>query len=193
MASADGLGWPKGSRRSAAPAGDQLDVEPSGLGWPDRQPGRAPDRVSQPGADKEREAVAQAPDQPAEDEPPARVRRALSAAVSRETGDRIPGDDAVGGRPGGDSSLGGSGRAAGWRVADGLGVAGQGAAMPEGGSGAAGPGATAAADGPGDAQAAATAPAGQSTATGATEHEGTATGTTGQGMAAGERMAQSAA
>jgi chromosome partitioning protein len=189
MASADGLGWPKGSRRSAAPAGDQLDVEPSGLGWPDRQPGRAPDRVSQPGADKEREAVAQAPDQPAEDEPPARVRRALSAAVSRETGDRIPGDDAVGGRPGGDSSLGGSGRAAGWRVADGLGVAGQGAAMPEGGSGAAGPGATAAADGPGDAQAAATAPAGQSTATGATEHEGTATGTTGQGMAAGERMA----
>jgi chromosome partitioning protein len=133
--------------------------------------------------------VAQAPDQPAEDEPPARVRRALSAAVSRETGDRIPGDDAVGGRPGGDSSLGGSGRAAGGRVAAGLGVAGQGAAMPEGGSGAAGPGATAAADGPGDAQAAATAPAGQSTATGATEHEGTATGTTGQGMAAGERMA----
>jgi chromosome partitioning protein len=133
--------------------------------------------------------VAQAPDQPAEDEPPARVRRALSAAVSRETGDRIPGDDAAGGRPGGDSSLGGSGRAAGGRVAAGLGVAGQGAAMPEGGSGAAGPGATAAADGLGDAQAAATAPAGQSTATGATGQEGTATGTTGQGMAAGERMA----
>jgi len=128
--------------------------------------------------------VAQAPDQPAEDEPPARVRRALSAAVSRETGDRIPGDDAVGGRPGGDSSLGGSGRAAGGRVAAGLG-----AAMPEGGSGAAGPGATAAADGPGDARAAATAPAGQSTATGATGQEGTATGTTGQEMAAGERMA----
>jgi chromosome partitioning protein len=128
--------------------------------------------------------VAQAPDQPAEYEPPARVRRALSAPVSRETGDRIPGDDAVGGRPGGDSSLGGSGRPAGGRVAAGLG-----AAMPEGGSGAAGPGATAAADGPGDAQAAATAPAGQSTATGATGQEGTATGTTGQGMAAGERMA----
>jgi len=128
--------------------------------------------------------VAQAPDQPAEDEPPARARPALSAAVSRETGDRIPGDDAVGGRPGGDSSLGGSGRAAGGRVAAGLG-----AAMPEGGSGAAGPGATAAADGPGDARAAATAPAGQSTATGATGQEGTATGTTGQEMAAGERMA----
>jgi chromosome partitioning protein len=128
--------------------------------------------------------VAQAPDQLAEGEPPARVRRALSAAVSRETGDRIPGDDAVGGRPGGDSSLGGSGRAAGGQVAAGLG-----AAMPEGGSGAAGPGATAAAAGPGDAQAAATAPAGQSTATGATGQEGTATGTTGQGMAAGGRMA----
>jgi chromosome partitioning protein len=133
--------------------------------------------------------VAQAPDQPAEDEPPARVRRALSAAVSRETGDRVPGDDAVGGRPGGDSSLGGSGRAAVGRAAAGLGVAGQGAAMPEGGPGAAGRGATAAADGLGDARAAATAPAGQSTATGATGQEGTATGTTGQGMAAGERMA----
>jgi chromosome partitioning protein len=143
--------------------------------------------------------VAQAPDQPAEDEPPARVRRALSAAVSRETGDRIPGEDAVGGRPGGDSSLGGSGRAAGGRVAAGPGAAGPGAAgpgaaglgaaMPEGGSRAAGRGATAAADGPGDPQAAATAPAGQSTATGATGQEGTATGTTGQGMAAGERMA----
>ena len=133
--------------------------------------------------------MAQAPDQPAEDEPPARVRRALSAAVSRETGDRIPGEDAVGGRPGGDSSLGGSGRAAGGRVAAGPGAAGLGAAMPEGGSRAAGPGATAAADGPGDPQAAATAPAGQSTATGATGQEGTATGTTGQGMAAGERMA----
>jgi chromosome partitioning protein len=133
--------------------------------------------------------VAQAPDQPAEDEPPARVRRALSAAVSRETGDRIPGDDAVGGRPGGDSSLGGSGRAAGGRVAAGLGAAGLGAAMPEGGSRTAGAGATAAADGPGDAQAAATAPAGQSTATGAAGQEATAAGTTGQGMAAGERMA----
>ena len=138
--------------------------------------------------------MAQAPDQPAEYEPPARVRRALSAAVSRETGDRIPGEDAVGGRPGGDSSLGGSGRAAGGRVAAGPGAAGPGAAglgaaMPEGGSRAAGPGATAAADGPGDPQAAATAPAGQSTATGATGQEGTATGTTGQGMAAGERMA----
>ncbi len=138
--------------------------------------------------------MAQAPDQPAEDQPPARVRQALSAAVSRETGDRIPGDDAVGGRPGGDSSLGDSGRAAGGRVAAGPGAAGPGAsglgaAGPEGGSGAAGRGATAAAAGPGDAQAAATAPAGQSTATGATGQEGVATGTAGQGMAAGERMA----
>jgi hypothetical protein len=76
--------------------------------------------------------VAQAPDQPAEDEPPARVRRALSAAVSRETGDRTPGDAAVGRRPGVDSSFGGSGRAAGGRVAAGMGAAGLGAAMPEG-------------------------------------------------------------
>jgi chromosome partitioning protein len=118
--------------------------------------------------------VAQAPDQPVEDQPPARVRQALSAAVSRETGDRTPGDDGVGGRPGGDSSLGRSGRAAGG---------------PEGGLGAAGRGATAAAAGLGDAQAAATAPAGQSTATGTTGQEGTATGTAGQGMTAGQRMA----
>ncbi len=132
--------------------------------------------------------MAQAPDQPAADEPPARVRQALSAAVSRETGDGIPGDDAVGGRPGGDSSLDGSGRAAGGRVTAAPGAVGLGAAEPEGGSGAAGRGATAAAAGPGDAHAA-TAPAGQSTATGSAGQEGTATGTTGQGMAAGERMA----
>src|SRR6266516_5630439 len=149
MASADGLGWPGESRRPAAPAGDQLHVVPSVLGWTYRKPGRAADRVSQPGADKEREAVAQAPDQPAADEPPARVRQALSAAVSRETGDGIPGDDAVGGRLGGDSSLGGSGRAAGGRVVAGPGAAGLGAAGPEGGSGAARRGATASAAGPG--------------------------------------------
>jgi chromosome partitioning protein len=124
--------------------------------------------------------VAQAPDQPVEDEPPARVRQALSAAVSRKTGDRTPGDDAVGGRSGGDSSLGRSGRAAGGRVA-----AGAGAGGPEGGLGAAGRGATAAAAGLGDAQAAATAPARQSTATGTTGQEGTAAGTAGQGTAAG--------
>jgi chromosome partitioning protein len=125
--------------------------------------------------------VAQAPDQPAEDEPPARVRQALSAAVSRETGDRTPGDDAVGGRPGGDSPSGGSGRAAGGRVA-----AGPGAAGPEGGSGAAGRGGAAAAAGLEDAQAVATATAGQGMGAGATGQEETATGATGQRMATGQ-------
>jgi chromosome partitioning protein len=43
------------------------------------------------------------PDQRAEDQPPARVRQALSAAVSRETEDRARGDEAVGGTSGGDA------------------------------------------------------------------------------------------
>ena len=103
MASGDGLGWPGESRRLAAPAGDEARVKSSGLGWPDEQPGRPPGEVSQPGADKERAAVAQVPDQRAEDQPPARVRQALSAAVSRETEDRARGDEAVGGTPGGDA------------------------------------------------------------------------------------------
>src|SRR5215510_2249500 len=132
MASAKGLGWPEESRRPAAPAGGEPHTESSGLGWPDGQPVRAPDRVSQPGADKERDAVAHAPDQPAKDDSPARVRRALSAAVSRETENRISEDDAVGARPEGDS-LGDPGKAAaGRRVAggpeDGKGAAGQGTA-----------------------------------------------------------------
>ena len=103
MASGDGLGWPGESRRLAAPAGDEARVRSSGLGWPDEQPGRPPGGVSQPGADKERAAVAQVPDQRAEDQPPARVRQALSAAVSRETEDRARGDEAVSGTPGGDA------------------------------------------------------------------------------------------
>src|SRR5262245_16029383 len=131
MASANGLGWPEESRRPAAPAGGESHVRSSGLGWPEGQPGRAPGRVSQPGAEKEREAVTHAQDQPAEGEPPARVMQALSAAVSRETENRIPGDDAVGGRPDGDS-LGGPGKAA-----AGQGVAGRGAGGPEDGQRAA--------------------------------------------------------
>jgi chromosome partitioning protein len=103
MASGDGLGWPGESRRPAAPAGAEARVKPSGLGWPDERPGRPPGEVSQLGADKERAAVAQVPDQRAEDQPPARVRQALSAAVSRETGDRARGDEAVGGTSGGDA------------------------------------------------------------------------------------------
>jgi chromosome partitioning protein len=46
--------------------------------------------------------VAQAADQRAREEPPARVRQALSAAVSRETPDPAREDDAVGGIPDGD-------------------------------------------------------------------------------------------
>jgi len=55
--------------------------------------------------------VAQAADQRAGDEPPTRVRQALSAAVSRETHDRTRGDDTVAGNPGGDSPAGSPGRA----------------------------------------------------------------------------------
>jgi chromosome partitioning protein len=110
MASADGLGWPGEPRLPAAPAGDESHVESSGLGWPQEQPGPAPGEVSQPGAEKERAAVAQVPDQRAEDEPPARVRQALSAAVSRETGRGAGGDEPVGGTPGGDLPAGESGQ-----------------------------------------------------------------------------------
>jgi chromosome partitioning protein len=112
MASGDGLGWPGESRRPAAPAGDAAHVKSSGLGWPHEQPGRPPGEVSQPGADKERAAVAQVPDQRAGDEPPARVRQALSAAVSRETEDRARRDEAVGGTPDGDSVAAAPGPAA---------------------------------------------------------------------------------
>src|SRR5215470_13548458 len=111
MASAGGLGWPGESRRSAAaPADEESHVESSGLGWPHGHPGYVLDQIRYAGADKERETVAQA-DQRAEEEPPARVRQALSAAVSRETEDRTRGDDAVGGRPGGDSPADVPGRA----------------------------------------------------------------------------------
>jgi len=100
MASADGLGWP-GESRPAVPDDDEAHVAPSGLGWPDERPARPAGGVSQPGAEKERAAVAQVPDQRAEDEPPARVKQALSAAVSRETADRAQGDEAAGAAPGG--------------------------------------------------------------------------------------------
>jgi chromosome partitioning protein len=112
MASADGLGWPEESRPPAAiPADDRSRMRSSGLGWPSGYPGRRPGQVSQAGVDKEREAVAQAADQRAGGEPPTRVRRALSAAVSRETDDRTRGDDTVAGNPGGDSPAGSPGRA----------------------------------------------------------------------------------
>ena len=114
MASADGLGWPEESRPPAAiPAAGGPRIRSSGLGWPLGYPGHGPGQVSQAGADKEREAVAQAADQRAADGPPTRVRQTLSAAVSRETDDRTRGDDTVAGNPGGDSPAGSPGRAGG--------------------------------------------------------------------------------
>src|SRR5216683_1745585 len=113
MASADGVGWPGESRSpSAAPGGHGSRAESSGLGWPHKQAGDAPDEVRQTGADEEREAVAEAADERPGDEPPVRVRQALSAAVSRETRpagkaakNRTRGDEAVGGRPGGAAAV----------------------------------------------------------------------------------------
>ena len=111
MASADGVGWPRESRPDAVPvAGDGSRMESSGLGWPHRRGDRASDQDLAAGVGEEREAVAEA-DQRAEDEPPARVRQALSAAVSRETGaagdftdEQARGDGAVSGPGGGAGS-----------------------------------------------------------------------------------------
>ena len=97
--------------------------------------------------------MAQVPDQRAEDEPPARVRQALSAAVSRETEDRADGNEPAGGTPGEDLPAGGPGQAA----ADGDGAGGQEAGA--GGRGGAGRGtATVAAGRDGTAPAAASRP-----------------------------------
>ena len=109
MASADGLGWPEQSRQPAAAHWSR--VESSGLGWPQWDPGRAPGQAHQVGAEKERVTVVQAADERAEDEPPTRVRQALSAAVSRETEDRAP-DGAAGERPGGGPPAGVAGESA---------------------------------------------------------------------------------
>ena len=56
--------------------------------------------------------MAQAADERAEDEPPTRVRQALSAAVSRETEDPARRDGAAGKRPGSGSPTDGAGQAA---------------------------------------------------------------------------------
>jgi chromosome partitioning protein len=112
MASADGLGWPEESRQPAgAPAAYWSRVESSGLGWPQWDPGRAPGQAYQVGAEKERVTVVQAADERAEDEPPTRVRQALSAAVSRETEDRAP-HGAAGEGPGGGPPAGIAGESA---------------------------------------------------------------------------------
>ena len=56
--------------------------------------------------------MAQAADERAEDEPPTRVRQALSAAVSRETENRASRDGGPGVRPGSGSPAGGAGQSA---------------------------------------------------------------------------------
>jgi chromosome partitioning protein len=112
MASADGLGWPEESRQpAAAPAAHRSRVESSGLGWPRWDPGRGPGQAHQLGAEKERVTVAQAADERAEEQPPTRVRQALSAAVSRETEDRAA-DGAAREGPGSGSSAGSAGQPA---------------------------------------------------------------------------------
>jgi len=156
MASADGLGWPEESRQpAAAPATHWSRVESSGLGWPQWDPGRAPGQAYQVGAEKERVTVVQAADERAEDEPPTRVRQALSAAVSRETEDRAP-DGAAGEGPGGGPPAGVAGEPAatapGGRAAANVGNGRAVAGAPAGrgtADAAAGQVATAAAPGPG--------------------------------------------
>src|SRR5262249_45598967 len=112
MASADGLGWPEETRQpAAAPAAHRSHVESSGLGWPWWDPGGAAGQAHLVGAEKERVTVAQAADERAEEEPPARVRQALSAAGSREP-DALAPDGAAGEGPGRDSPAGGAGQQA---------------------------------------------------------------------------------
>jgi chromosome partitioning protein len=111
MASADGVGWPEEPGPASAPAArNRPGMESSGLGWPQDRPAGAPDKINKAGVGEERDAVAQADQQPG-DEPPARVRQALSAAVSRETGtagtvtdEQIQGDEAVNSPRGGVST-----------------------------------------------------------------------------------------
>ena len=85
MASAGGVGGPpQPQRRYGAQPGSGPHGEPSGLGWPRRPPDLTSGEIRGAGADEEREALSQAGEH-AGDAAPARVRRALSAAVSRET------------------------------------------------------------------------------------------------------------
>src|SRR5947207_14590034 len=112
MASADGLGWPEEPRQpAAAPAAQRSRVESSGLGWPWGDAGHGPGHVRQAEAEKERVTVAQAADERAEDQPPTRVRQALSAAVSRETEARASHAGTAGEGPGGGPSAGNAGQA----------------------------------------------------------------------------------
>jgi chromosome partitioning protein len=91
MASAGGgLGWPcESPHPAAARAGRGSHGRSSGLGWPRRNAGPGPDEIRGTGADEEREALSQAGEH-AGDSAPERVRKALSAAVSRETSPDAP-------------------------------------------------------------------------------------------------------
>ena len=124
MTSAGGVGWPCGSQRPGGtrPGGTRPGSDPhresSGLGWPRRSAGPAPGEIRRAGADEEREALPQAGEQ-AEDPAPVRLRRALAAAVSRETspdspvtgdGQRREDEVAVAGPGGGHPDGGGGGR-----------------------------------------------------------------------------------
>jgi chromosome partitioning protein len=81
MASAGGLGWPRESQRpDDVRPGSEPHGKSSGLGWPGRTAGPASGEIRRAGADEERGGLSQAGDSA-----PVRVRRALSAAVSRET------------------------------------------------------------------------------------------------------------
>jgi chromosome partitioning protein len=118
MASAGGLGWPRESRRpGAARAGPGPHGEPSGLGWPRRGAGSGRDETRRTRADEERETLPHVGEQ-AGNSAPERVRRALSAAVSRETspdgaatsdGHRRGDEVAGAGHGGGDAAAGADG------------------------------------------------------------------------------------
>ena len=102
MASPDGVGWPEEPRRfSLSTTRDESRLRAAGLGWP-RRGSRTGEPVAGPGADNAASGhgtarPAQGVGSAGEDgqgqvvregepeEPPARVRQALSAAVSRET------------------------------------------------------------------------------------------------------------
>ncbi len=92
MVSPDGgVGWPCEPGPSfPAPARDESRLAASGLGWPPNDARgaarRSPARARTAGTgEQEQEPVRSAQVEPG-DEPPARVRRALAAAVSRESG-----------------------------------------------------------------------------------------------------------
>jgi chromosome partitioning protein len=137
MASQDGVGWPdEPTGTPLAPAGDESGLTADGLGWPPpdaggrwnsaEQSGLAtgvafgPPRVvehepkPEQGHVRERErGLAQGPGAAERGEPPARVKQALSAAVSRETsGAAVTGEAATAAEARGSSTVRTRGRPA---------------------------------------------------------------------------------